>query len=229
MEKYMQNMRNDAYEELKHRILHFEYLPGTKISEKNLAEDLNLGRTPVREAIIRIERDGLIEVIPQSGTYITKINLSDAENARFTRESIEKSVVLEAIVSTDKSLQKRIKRNLVAQADAIEAQDADEFFNLDEQFHETFYEMANRKSVWNWLQSINMQLNRFRWLRLKVTDLQWDTIIEQHRAIFEAVENKSLEDTSFLVDQHLRLMLSEKKALLETYPEYFDIEVDSNE
>lgn len=225
----MQNMRNDAYEELKHRILHFEYLPGTKISEKNLAEDLNLGRTPVREAIIRIERDGLIEVIPQSGTYITKINLSDAENARFTRESIEKSVVLEAIVSTDKSLQKRIKRNLVAQADAIEAQDADEFFNLDEQFHETFYEMANRKSVWNWLQSINMQLNRFRWLRLKVTDLQWDTIIEQHRAIFEAVENKSLEDTSFLVDQHLRLMLSEKKALLETYPEYFDIEVDSNE
>lgn len=222
-------MRNDAYEELKHRILHFEYLPGTKISEKNLAEDLNLGRTPVREAIIRIERDGLIEVIPQSGTYITKINLSDAENARFTRESIEKSVILEAIVSTDKSLQKRIKRNLVAQADAIEAQDADEFFNLDEQFHETFYEMAHRSSVWNWLQSINMQLNRFRWLRLKVTNLQWDTIIKQHRAIFEAVENKSLEDTSFLVDQHLRLMLSEKKALLETYPEYFDIESDSKE
>lgn len=77
MQQMTKNMRNEAYSELRYRIMHNKFIPGQKISEKTISEELGIGRTPVREAIIRIERDGLIDVIPQSGTYISQIDMEN--------------------------------------------------------------------------------------------------------------------------------------------------------
>ena len=165
------NLQNQAYKQITGKILRNEYRPGQKISQKNIEIDLQLGRTPVREALLRLRRDGLIYSIPQSGTYVTKIDLDAAINARFIRENLEAKIVAEA-ASLNNSL-------LLNQArDAIELQEKyaanaeyHNFFNADEEFHKTFYLMTNHAQVWDWLQTINIQFNRFRWLRLAISEI----------------------------------------------------------
>ena len=195
----LDNMRSDAYNEIKYRIIHFDYVPGQKISEKLISQELNLGRTPVREAIIRIEREGLIEVIPQSGTYITKIDMADAKNARFVRSCIEPKIMVDAAVNISDEAIATIQKNLDQQQQTALKNEPDNFFDLDQEFHHAFYKV----------------------LRLKETELDWDTLTNQHTAIFNAVKNKDIDDLSFLVTQHLHLMLLEKQKVVDAYPDYF--------
>ncbi|MDN6031198.1 MAG: GntR family transcriptional regulator [Lactococcus lactis] len=217
------NLQNQAYNQITGKILRNEYRPGQKISQKNIEIDLQLGRTPVREALLRLRRDGLIYSIPQSGTFVTKIDLDAAINARFIRENLEAKIVSEAAALENNNL-------LLNQArDAIELQEQyaakaeyHNFFNADEEFHKTFYLMTNHAQVWDWLQTINIQFNRFRWLRLAISDLPWNTLIEQHKEILCAVENHDGEQAVTAAAKHLHLMFDEEMAVLQAFPEYFD-------
>ena len=98
------NLQNQAYNQITGKILRNEYRPGQKISQKNIEIDLQLGRTPVREALLRLRRDGLIYSIPQSGTFVTKIDLDAAINARFIRENLEAKIVSEAAALENNNL-----------------------------------------------------------------------------------------------------------------------------
>lgn len=153
------NIRQDAYDQIKYKIIHFHYLPGQKISEKKISSSLNLGRTPVREALIRIEREGLIEVIPQSGTYISIIDMQHASDGRFVRECVEPSIMLEAVVNMSQDNFHRLIDNMQEQEIAAENEDSDLFFDLDQAFHQEFYKAAKKESVWDWLQLTNVQVN----------------------------------------------------------------------
>lgn len=217
----LKNMRSEAYKKLRYRIMHNKYTPGQKISEKMISEELGIGRTPVREAVIRVERDGLIEVIPQSGTYVSRIDMAMANSARFVRQVIEVEIMLEATSKMTSEWTAKLQQNLADQVAVAQEGDPDAFFDLDEAFHKTFYQVAGREEIWNWLQTINMQLNRFRWMRLKVTNLDWQTLLDQHQGILDAVSRRELDDVRYSITKHLRLMLSERKYLLNKFPDYF--------
>ncbi|KRK48308.1 FCD domain-containing protein [Secundilactobacillus kimchicus] len=217
----MDNMRNDAYNQIKYKIIHFDYVPGQKISEKTISTELDLGRTPVREALIRIEREGLIEVIPQSGTYITKIDMKAAEEGRFIRECIEPKIMTEAALRIDDGTMELLRQNLDEQDQTANNQEPDAFFDLDQTFHHSFYNVVGRDSVWQWLQINNTQLNRFRRLRLKQLTLDWDMLATQHKQIYTAIQSKNVDDLLYLVGQHLHLMLDEKQQVLDAYSDYF--------
>lgn len=217
----MDNMRSDAYNEIKYKIIHFDYIPGQKISEKTISKELDLGRTPVREAIIRIEREGLIEVIPQSGTYITRIDMADAKDARFVRSHIEPSIMVDAAIKMTPEAKQALEDNLRSQAKTAMNNEPDNFFDLDQDFHHEFYKVVNKDTVWNWLQINNTQLNRFRRLRLKESELNWSTLLDQHQQIYNAVLDQDIDNLNFLVTQHLHLMLLEKQKVLDAYPDYF--------
>lgn len=221
MMNYSPNMQHQAYIEISQRILHATYAPGDKISENLLEKDLKLGRTPIREALIRLRRDGLIEVIPQSGTYVAKIDLTVASNARFIRESIERNVMVEAAAKAKTAHLKTMQKIIKAQQDTITDHDYDAFFDLDEAFHETFYEITDKKMVWDWLQTINMQLNRFRWLRLKLTSMNWQALLKDHKALLGAIKRHDPNEAQRLTVNHLHLMLDEEQALVAAFPTYF--------
>lgn len=227
MEDTSANMRMDAYNQLKYQILHGVYYPGQKISEKIVSQDLGIGRTPVREAIIRLERYSLVEVVPQSGTYITKIDLKSAETAQFLRRKIDPDVLLQFSIKASDDMFDRVEQNLSQQRQAVADGNDNLFFDLDEQFHQLFYIGADRQMIWDWLQMINMHLNRYRRLRLEVTKLDWDTLLDQHQGIFDATKSHNIEGIRFSAESHLRLMLHELPSLLEKFPDYFDINIDT--
>lgn len=213
---------DEAYTKIKYKIIHFHYLPGAKVTESTFRKDLEMGRTPVREALIRIEREGLINVVPQSGTFITKINMNTATNGRFVRECIEPQIMLEAVMKITSQNYVNLSHNLAQQTEAITNRQPDLFFDLDQEFHREFYVAANKLEVWDWLQLNNMQLNRFRRLRLRVPNLKWETLSNQHVKILDTVRQRNVDELSFLLRNHLHLMLDEQESVIDQYQDYFE-------
>lgn len=215
------NMQRTAYELIKQKILLADYIPGQKISENMITSDIDLGRTPVREALIHLKKDNLIDVVPQSGSYVAKIDLESAKNARFVRENIEKEIVKEAIAKSTDTITPELERIIKLQEYYYNQNDAQGFFAMDDEFHKAFYIAADKAQIWEWLQILNSQLTRFRWLRLKITNLKWQKLIDQHLAILKAVKANNTPLATKLVVDHLHLMLEEQQALIDTFPDYF--------
>lgn len=224
MASHFINMQTAAYNIIKEKILTTEYKPGEKVTEQLISQDINLGRTPVREAFIHLKNDGLITVLPQNGTYISKIDLQSAENARFVREHLEKELVAEAVVHNKELLSHELQRNLNLQRVYNDNHDVFNFLKMDDEFHQTFYKFAKKEQIWRWIQNINFHMTRFRYLRLTMPNLKWDNIIKQHTKIIELVET-STNSTALekLVAEHLKLMLTEQESVIEVYPNYFDM------
>lgn len=215
------NLQSQAYKLILGKILRNEYTPGQKISQKNIERDLLLGRTPVREALVRLQRDGLVYTVPQSGTFVTKIDLDAVKSARFVRESLERRIVVEASKVKDNLLLNQAHDAILLQEKYTKNKEYNKFFEADEDFHKTFYLLTDNAKVWTWLQTINIQLNRFRWLRLKVEDLPWNLLIEQHKEILDAIEKHDSSRAEIAASHHLDLVLLEEKEVITAHQDYF--------
>lgn len=215
------NLQEQAYSKIREKIIYCTFPPGTKLSEKDLEDKIKIGRTPIREALIRLRREELLYTKAQSGNYISKINLSTADNARFVREHIEKLVMIECCSKVTDNDFYNLEKILDVQKKAAIENDPISFFISDDEFHKYFYSLVGKEEIWDWMQTHNTHLNRFRLLRLKVVELRWQTILEQHYQIFEALKSKNPEESEFLTAQHLHMMIDEKHKLIEAYPDYF--------
>ena len=89
------SLQDQSYHTIRRKIVYLDYKPGEKLGVKQLCDDLDMGRTPVREALVRLAQEGLVRTVPQSGTYVSPINLTLAESACYIREHLEKQVIVE--------------------------------------------------------------------------------------------------------------------------------------
>ncbi|MFB9770052.1 GntR family transcriptional regulator [Lactiplantibacillus modestisalitolerans] len=214
--------QDEAYIKIRDKILRMKFIPGERINKKALQKELSIGATPMREAFLRLSREGLLLVRPQSGTYVSKISIDEVYQARFVRESIEKLVIAEAITRlTSKDLDE-FKKIIALQELYLKSGDYDQFFNLDEAFHRTFYKIDHKEFVWQWLQVVNLQFNRFRYFRLEETDLDWQQICDDHRAIVKAVADKRTQRAETAISRHLHMVDEDIKTALKHHPEYFE-------
>ncbi|MBB1078683.1 GntR family transcriptional regulator [Limosilactobacillus sp. STM2_1] len=224
MPSYSRNdLTGQAYDIILKKIIDAEYEPGQKISEKKIEDDLQIGRTPVREALLQLRQDRLINVIPQSGTYISKIDLKDVLDARFVRASVERRIMREAAtikLSTEETAD--LERIIENQKRTREEDNFPAFLDSDDVFHEYFYKLTNHQRVWDWLKKINIQFNRFRFLRLKVQKLSWQGLIEEHVAIYDAIKANDVNEADRLTANHMHRMLDEEESLIKSFPNYFD-------
>lgn len=214
--------KQEVYKQLYAKIVNAKYVPGQKISEKDLSEEYHIGRTPLREIIMQLKLDGLVETVPQSGTYITKINLKFATNARFVRESIETRIIREAAVKITPSQVIDVESIVSKQRILLGNDDFyQEFMQLDNDFHAMFYKIVDKGEIWDWIGQISPQLLRFRNLRLLDKQFSWEKLVDDHEKIAEAVKKHDLEEASHLVENHTHLMLDEKVGLMAEFPSYF--------
>lgn len=210
-----------AYDKIREDIVYCNLVPGEKISAKRMEEELDIGRTPVREALVRLGQQGLVYTVPQSGTYVSLIQIREAENARYVREHLEKSVVVECCARANSDECASLASIIAEQEQAVVERDSLSFFQLDNRFHEELFRIAGRHDIWRWISSTNTDLERFRWLRTQVAELDWNTIMSQHHQLLEAVRSHNPEEGRFLASTHLHLMIAEKDAVIAAFPEYF--------
>ncbi|MGL4402682.1 MAG: GntR family transcriptional regulator [Fusobacteriaceae bacterium] len=216
-----ENSRGHVYKALKNKIMCLELLPGQSISESDLANALGVSRTPIRETLVRLIAENLIEVYPQRGTFISKINLEFVEEGFEVRKLIEKDVLKCAIFNIQEKDLKSLYKNLYLQKGNIELEgDVKERFALDNDFHEQIYKVAKRRVTWEGIQNICTHYDRVRFLDA-VMNFKKNKTIQQHNEIYEILKNKDLSKIDNIVEEHLSNFKEKIDVFKIKYPEYF--------
>ncbi|GAK42410.1 GntR family transcriptional regulator [Paenibacillus urinalis] len=219
-QKIKGSTRAYSYYLLKDRILRLELPPGTKISEKEIADELNVSRTPVREAFMKLAEEELLDIIPQSGTLVSRIHLAHVEEGRFIREKLEKEIVELCCEHFPEEFKFKLETNIAMQDVCADKKNYQKLFELDEEFHQILFHGTGKQRTWKMLQQLNIHFNRLRLLRL-LSDSNWEDIISQHKQIYQLIVKKEREQARKMMENHLRLVVVDQDILREKYPHYF--------
>jgi len=208
------------YHLIRERIINLNFAPGLSISEKEISEKFNVSRTPVREAFVRLSQEGLISIYPQKGTFVSLIDLSSVEEARFMREHLERAVVRLACEEFPKEKLLELEMNLKFQKMYMEDRDYKKIFEADEEFHRLIFEGCNKKSIWANISDMESDFQRIRVLRLS-SKLRWDQIYSQHVDINNAIKNRQADLAEKVMIEHLTMVNFDKEQLKQDYSNYF--------
>lgn len=208
-----------VYDELVSAIRELRIPPGASLSETDLAEQLHVSRTPLREAIARLVDNGLVSVVPQVGTHVERIRLSDVEEARFVRESLEVAAFVVACGRKDRDLSK-LRELIDIQKRAHEAHDVDAFFTADEALHEQIFHVSGYPGAWTAMQPMKLQLDRLRRLSLPEPSTV-SALIDEHAAIVDALEAGDAKGGSKHIRLHAGRVREYGPKLREAHPELF--------
>lgn len=212
-----------VYETIKEQIMTLVLPPGSSISEKDIAEELEVSRTPVRESFLRLSEDDLLDIRPQRGSFVTKIDLSHVEDARFLREHMEVATIRLACETLTEKALLLLEENVVKQKQAKEREDEEELFALDREFHRLISEGTGKLRIWEVVQKMNTHLNRA--LKLSIhSKLNWNLLIQHHEGMAQAIRAKQADEAEALVRDHLKLITYDQYELKEAYPTYFEEE-----
>jgi GntR family transcriptional regulator, rspAB operon transcriptional repressor len=210
-----------VYEALREAIVSTELEPGQQISENEIAEKLGVSRTPVREALARLRDDQIVQIVPQLGTFVSRISVAGVDDAQFLREALECSAVRLAAERADRADIAELDLLIARQEIARDAADAAGFFVLDDQLHSTLCEMSGRPIAWTIVARANGHLNRVR--RLSLAEPSYIAeMIEEHKAVVDAVGRGEPDSAEEALRHHLRMVLSDLPNIRTAHPEYFE-------
>lgn len=209
-----------AFAWLRNEILSGRMRPGQALSENEIAQRLGVSRTPVREAIIRLESEGLLAVRPQVGTTVAPIDVDAVADVQFLREAIECRTVALAAQRVSPADAKELRAQLKAQARVAARGDHAAFVPLDDRMHQKLVAMAGRPRVWRAIEDAKAQLDRVRFLSLEHP--AWlATIHRQHEDIVDRVLAGDADGAVAAMAQHLRAVFASIETIAATSPEYF--------
>lgn len=218
------NSREDTiYDVLRNDILDLKLRPGMIFSIKDISESYEVGRTPVRDALISLSKEGLITFLPQRGTMISKIDYDKVRNERFLRICVEENVVLEfmavcdlkAITALEMSLDRQVQ---LEKEGAIRA-----FLAEDMYFHSIFYNYVNKGYCNDILSANSGHYRRIRLLAMSDTGIDPE-VLKQHREILDAILAKDAERLHGVLNHHLNRLVRKERPLVAKYPDLFDRE-----
>lgn len=215
-----------VYKKLKEQILHLELPPGSAISEIDTAAQYEISRTPVRDAFKVLESEGLLEIRPHIGTFVSLIDLNMISDILYMRETLEQAVFRDLTSSYDKSQEFRIRLILQRQREILDSDmSGDElgraFILSDNEFHNTLYELAGKKNVMSFLKSINSQYERFRtFLNLGDRD-NLLRLYGDHNDIWQYIAGKDYDALANRISHHIYDGFNASTEIVYQHPEYF--------
>ena len=188
--------------------------------QSEVAARLGTSRTPVREAFIKLESEGLLSVRPQVGTVVAPIDVEQVADGQFLREAIECRTARLAAGRVRASDTRELKALLRALGKAVGRNDQAEFLALDDRMHQHIVAMAGHPNVWRAVEDVKAQLDRVRVLSLE--DPGWlATILAQHEAIVERILHGDGDAAARAMEAHLRSVFASIDTIATRDPGYF--------
>lgn len=213
-------VNNAVYQELKKGIMTLHLIPGTEMSTQEIATKLQVSRTPVREAFIQLQKEGLVEAIPQKGTKVSRINIKRVAQERFLRESLELAVIGPFLKKVEASDFQKLRDNIQEQRVCYKEKNYAEFVQCDNKFHKMLFDVAEQQLSWELISNYNGHYDRLRILTIQNDDTITGTI-NQHEKIVDLVEQRNVDIVYEEVKNHVQKILREKENLIQLYPDYF--------
>jgi GntR family transcriptional regulator, rspAB operon transcriptional repressor len=209
-----------VYARLREAIISVELEPGQQLSENDLAVRIGVSRTPIREALVRLRDDRLVEIVPQLGTFVTRISPAALADAQFVRESLECAAVRLAAQHADAHAVQALEAILQLQAATHADGDLDRFYLLDDEFHRALCNLSGHDIAWELSQRASGHLNRIRRLSLAQPDYIPE-MIKEHHAVLDAITNRKPTQGEKALRHHLRMVLSSLPDIEAIHPEFF--------
>lgn len=208
------------YAALKQAILSLEFPPGAILRKGAICEHLGISRTPVSDAILKLEGEGLVEVVPQSATRVSRMSMKEIREDAFLREALEVAAVVCAAKHRSDELVSRLSRGVRMQRLQVEDADYEEFQKSDQKFHRLILDCCNVSRLHDTIRFVSNHVDRARVLLLPEPGRVSDTVAE-HDQIFEAIRKKEPQAAQLAMQAHLRQLVKRIEPLEELRPELF--------
>ena len=192
-----------AYRIIRDAIIWWDLQPRELISENQLAEKLQISRTPVREALLRLAREDLVEIMPQRGAFVAPIRVDEVLQARLVREVLEVTAVKEGFGRIGADELRAMEAAIDDQEKAASARDFRAFIDGDEAFHQVILDSAQNEKIKTVVAQMQLHLLRVRVWALPVAE-RFRLIIEDHKSIYEAYRQRDLKLAVARMESHLR-------------------------
>ena len=209
------------YSELRTELVSLERRPGEAISEAEIALSYGVSRTPVREAILKLSDEGLLEIYPQSGIFVSRIPVAALPEAIIIRKALEETTARLAAERATSSQILALRSILERQREASAAGDSDTFHQADELFHATVADVAGHPGIWKFIQQVKVHVDRYRRLTLPQQG-RIPKVIAEHEAVLAAIEAHDPERARQAMEAHLESLLDNISTTRHIHPEFFE-------
>ena len=215
--------RETAYQTIRSRIITMELKPGDPLNDRELAEELGISRTPMREALLMLNLARMVDIKPQSGTHVAPINLKLMEMEQFSRYTLEKEILNRMRGCLTETQIAEYRANIEAyrqlEADLSQPERPTRLLELDNAFHRKAFEICGMEEHYDYMLSKLQHVERIRKFSLQTEENK--SVCGAHTRILEAMISGSQEDVGEALHSHLtryKLSVEQARAL---HPEYF--------
>jgi GntR family transcriptional regulator, rspAB operon transcriptional repressor len=204
---------------LRERILKVKLVPGTVLSRASLQLEFGVSQTPVRDALMRLQEESLVDVYPQYATVVAKIDLNHARQAQFQRLSIELEAVRQLTEQRPKETAAELNEILSRQKTLSSPETFDAFDDADREFHRKLYEKLGILQLWDNVRKQSVHIDRLRRLNLPMPG-KMQNVLAEHGNIVEAIASGDTVAATSAVRTHLSGTLSLIEVISSEFPDY---------
>ncbi len=208
------------YAELRDAIVALRLPPGMPLQERELTERFGVSRTPLREALIRLAEEGLVDIRPQAGTAVARIPLGAIPEAVIVRQALEGALVELAALRAGPEQRRALERVIDRQAAFAALDDREAFHEADEAFHEAIAAASGHPGIWRNVKQAKMQIDRCRRLTLPVPG-RMEQVVGEHRVILAALARGDAAGAREAMRVHLDAVLPDARILSRSHPDFF--------
>jgi GntR family transcriptional regulator, rspAB operon transcriptional repressor len=216
------------YQALRQEIVWLKRKPGEQIIEKDIALTQSVSRTPVREALLRLAAEGLVDTVPKSGTTVGRIPLTKLPEAIVVRKALEQVTARAAATHARRSDITALRAILERQREADAAGDRAGFHDADEDFHAAVAAVGGYPGIWTLVQSVKTQIDRYRQLTLPQPG-RMARVVQEHAAVVAAIEQHDADRAAAAMDGHLDGLRISMEDIRRMNPDFFYEDIHSEE
>ena len=217
------NLNETTYQLLKQDIMSFALAPGEAISAAKVASRYGVSRTPAREAIVKLEKEGLVDIYPQSKTLVSRINLSRTRQEWYVRYTLEIGMAERFIRKVTQDTIQAMERNLRQMELARDEAGRSLYLTLDHGFHDIIYDTAGESLAKEIIHTQITHYNRIRYLTDLTPPVREKTILE-HRQLISAARKKDEGLFEECLKAHIGRLEQDQQMIQDQYPDYFEAE-----
>lgn len=221
LDRFTGSLGQRVYQTLREAILSLTYRPGEILRKPEICDALGVSRSPVADAVARLAAEGLVDVVPQAGTFVARFSMEEIREGAFLREAIEVAAIERVAQTITEDQLTQLRRNLTVQAALIADGDVPGFYQTDAAMHELILSFTGFRKLAQVSETAWLHVNRARQLILPVPG-RIEATLDEHRAILAALEARDPDAARLATRAHLRQLITYLEPLERDRPDLFD-------
>ncbi|MFI4927418.1 MAG: GntR family transcriptional regulator [Burkholderiales bacterium] len=208
-----------VFDRLREQIVGLELAPGAVLARNELADLFGVSQTPVRDALIKLSEEGLVDIFPQHATVVSRIDIAQAQQAHFLRRAIELEVAATLAARPTGLLVAQLRAQVDIQAALASGEDYGRFIEADREFHRLMYVAAGVPDLFDLVRRRSGHVDRLRRLHLPTAG-KAKAVVRDHRRIVEAIAAADPQQARQRVSEHLSGTLGQVDQIRAKYPDH---------